>query len=154
LVMIGEVGEMKLSTFILRGSLFTGAIVLAAFAAKCASATDVVIPDSNLESALRATLNIPTGTLHDTDLAALTTFSANGVGVVDLSGLEYCTGLTSLFMTDNQIADLSPLSGLDNLLVLGLSNNQIEDISDLAALSNLQQLVLETNHVANLTPLA
>jgi len=100
--------------------------------------------------------------------------------IEDLTGLEYCTDLTTLrleghivdvsplaglsnlthlslgddeILGGNQIVDVSPLAGLTNLTWLGLSYNEIVDVSPLAALTNLTHLEFISNEVSDVSPL-
>lgn len=113
----------------------------------------VTFPDANLEAAVRTAINQPTGDIQDTDVAGLTSFSASGAGIADLSGLENATGLTALDLATNQIADVSPLAGLTNLLNLDLNENQITDASPLSGLTNLTFLFIDENQLADVSPL-
>jgi internalin A len=112
------------------------------------------IPDPNLEAALRTTLGIPTAPLQDTDLALVTIFSAFDRGIVNLTGLEYCTNLTSLFLFANEVVDLTPLAGLTSLTALELLDNQVTDVTPLAGLTNLTTLGLGDNKITDVSPLA
>ena len=91
----------------------------------------VTLPDTNLETAVREALNKPSGPIHASELAGLAGLSAYDRGIENLSGLQYCTKLTTLNLYDNQISDISPLANLTNLIYLYLRDNQISDISPL-----------------------
>jgi hypothetical protein len=114
----------------------------------------VFFPDPALEAALRATIGKPTGHIYKSDLEGLTSFSAAGRRITDLSGLEDCINLVSLDLHDNQISNISALTGLTKLEWLDLSYNQIGDISPLAGLTNLKWLYLYNNRIGNIAPLA
>jgi hypothetical protein len=116
--------------------------------------TVVVFADPALEAAVRATIGIPVGDINQSDLNAFSAFSANGIGITNLSGMEYWTNLTSLTLRHNDITDLSYLSGLTNLIVLGLSSNTISNISVLSGLTNLTELDLSYNNVSNISALS
>ena len=124
--------------------------------------TDIplVIPDSNLEAAIREAINKPEGSIYTSDLQPLTVLEAQERGILDLSGLEYCVNLEWLDLGENNISDISPLAGLTNLWRLNLNNNSISDISPLAGLTNLQGLTnldslgLYDNNISNISPLA
>ena len=64
--------------------------------------------------------------------------------ISDLASLSGLTGLTSLWLPNNEISDISPLSGLVNLRTLSLSGNLISDISPLAGLTELTWLSLSS----------
>ena len=73
-----------------------------------------------LEAEIRDAIGKPTGLIYDTDLVGLTALSAPGLGISDLTGLEYCSDLVILGLANNQISDLSALSGLTSLVRLFL----------------------------------
>ena len=80
----------------------------------------------------------------------LTALSAPGLGISDLTGLEYCIDLIILSLANNQISDISALAGLTNL---DLFLNQIIDITALAGLTNLVTLDLAGNAIIDIGPL-
>jgi Leucine-rich repeat (LRR) protein len=114
----------------------------------------VTFPDANLEAAIRQAVNKPVGDIHSSELAGLTDLWAGGRGIVNLSGLEYCTNLQWLNLNNNQISNLTPVAGLTTLTWLELSSNQISNLSPLAGLASLQGLGLSSNQISNLIPLA
>lgn len=114
----------------------------------------VNFPDPNLDSVIRSYINKPTGTIHPSDLVGrgFTYLDFVRRGVSDLSGLEYCTDLTTIVMHLNQVEDLSALAGLKNLGSLYAYGNQIEDLSPLAS-TNVRFLQLSHNNVHNIDAL-
>jgi len=142
---------------VLRDNVLTTAPVTApcTIEARFNSANQVVLADANLASAIRSALNLPAGAaISKSQAAQLTNLQANGLGVSDLKGLEYFTGLTSLALQDNKISDLYPLRTLSQLNRLELNSNAaINDISPLQGLSQLRTLWLFNNAVTNLSPL-
>lgn len=88
----------------------------------------VLFPDPNLETAIREAIGWPTGDIMYCDLQDLTGLTALGRGIIELEGLQYCTNLSTLQMSANQITDISALAGLVNLSWLGLDDNHITDI--------------------------
>ena len=137
----------------------------------------VTIPDANLRAAIEAALGKASGApITRAEIATLDSLEANDADISDLTGLEYATNLTRLWLSYNEIEDISALSGLANLTELWLWDNQIEDISaltglikltrlslglnnitDISALSgltNLTVLILESNRISDLSPLA
>ena len=116
---------------------------------------DVDIPDANLRSVLEANLFKTRGqVITSGELATLMFLSATQRNIADLSGLEYATGLTRLYLDANKIADLSALEGLTNLELLSLEHNEIRDLAPLEGLANLTRLSLGNNRIADLGPLA
>ena len=114
----------------------------------------VTFPDSNLEAAIRSAIGKPTGDITTDDLEGLTDFRAIEKGITDLTGLQYCTGLTFLVLGGNQIINISPLASLTNLTTIWADDNQISDISPLASLTNLTQLSLRINQISDISPLS
>jgi len=110
--------------------------------------------DQNLEAAIRTALSIPTADLTQTDLNGLTELEATDLQITDLSGLENCTSLEVLNLSNNDISDLSALSSLTNLLELDLGENNISDLSTLPVLPALEFLELSYNSISVLTPLS
>ena len=127
---------------------------LAATLTPTLAAQEVTIPDPGLESALRYKLGLgPTDPITETALAGITYFYAGDYGIIDLTGLEYCTSLTELHLWDNQISDLTPLQGLTSLTELYLEYNQISDLTPLQGLTSLTGLMLSHNCISDLFPL-
>lgn len=113
----------------------------------------VTFPDANLEAAIRQTISKPSGELHVSELAALTSLEASNRGIINLTGLEYCKSLSSLSLYDNQISDITPVAGLTNLSSIALQDNQISNLTPLAGLTNVTHLTMGSNQISNLTPL-
>ncbi len=119
----------------------------------------VTFADENLDAAIREALGKPSGEdLTAAELSKLTELGASGVGITDLSGIEYCMNLRELWLRDNQVSDLSPFSGLTNLQYLILDQNRISDISPLvensglrgqASLHEWDEVFLEGNPLSN-----
>ena len=98
----------------------------------------VNIPNRNLRAKIKTTLATAAGeTIKRADMAMLTTLHASFAEISALTGLEYATNLTHLYLEDNRISAISALSGLTNLLVLHLNNNNISDISPLVTNTGL-----------------
>jgi len=73
-------------------------LVLVAMPVGCTGPT-TIFPDGNLEAAIRDALGKPVGEeIMTAELANLTTLSALFSDITDLSGLEYCTNLTELWL--------------------------------------------------------
>ena len=110
-----------------------------------AHAQVVEIPDPNLEKAIRDQLNsehpIPSDEpITQQDMLKLTRLDGRQKNITNLTGLEYATNLTDLYLVVNAIENLEPLAGLMRLQTLDLSDNQIVDITPLANLTNLTEL--------------
>ncbi|NIN53708.1 MAG: hypothetical protein GTO23_11255, partial [Nitrososphaeria archaeon] len=74
---------------------------------KLSEAETITFPDENLESAVRNTLDKPAGEeITVAELDKLTTLYVENSGITNLSGLDYCTNLTELGLSGNQISDI------------------------------------------------
>ncbi len=100
------------------------------------SAVPVVFNDPNLKAAVEAKLGIIDP--DATEMLLLTSLDANSLGISDLTGLEYATNLTTLYLCNNIFGDLSPLSGLTKMKYLYLWGNPY--ITSLASLANMSDL--------------
>jgi len=107
-------------------------------------------PDPALEAAVRAAVGVPVGDIHQSDLDLVTTFNADGLGIVNLTGMEHWTTLTSLSLADNEIIDISALSTLTSLVELYLGRNNIVNMSPITNLTSLINLDLGTNAIVNI----
>jgi len=99
------------------------------------------------------------GPIYQTDLDSLflydwPEFSANGCGIVDITGVEYLTGAERLALRDNAISDIAPLSLMPALESAYLSGNEISDVSPLASMDRLSSLDLRDNLIVDIAPLA
>ena len=75
--------------------------------------------------------------------------------ILDLTGLEKATGLTSLRLTHAYyISDISPLAKLTNLQTLAIYGNSISDISPLSELTQLRTLTILRGYIRDISPLA
>ena len=124
----------------------------------------VNISDPNLNNIIRKTFSKLIGSpIHVFEMESLTRIDARNSNIINLTGLEFATNLTHLYLLDrevsgiwvnsNAITDISPLAGLTNLTYLYLGENAITDISPLAALTNLTNLVLYENTITDISPL-
>lgn len=121
----------------------------------------VEIPDSALNTLLHNVLMIPDNQdITSDELATLTEINANGLGIRDLTGIQYCTSLLAADFSYNEIIDFSPLSSLIRLTALNISRNVAKSIAPLAALTNLRELdvtellpaALQSANYLDLTP--
>jgi len=114
----------------------------------------VNFPDANLGVAVGTAVAKAPNAILNTDFCNLTILTATGIGISDLSGLEYASELTELALFGNFISDLASLSGLVKLTNLSLNLNQISDISALSDLSALASLTLSWNLIENISPIS
>ena len=145
--------SLRRGHYMKRVGVFLITVALVAGMMGCPPSEAVTFLDPNLEAAVREAIATPEGPIYPSDLEGLTYLSASGKNITDLTGLEYCTSLTELYLGDNQISDISPLANLTNLTHLGLGGNQISDISSLANLTKLTRLELWTNQISDISPL-
>ena len=116
---------------------------------------EVQFLDPNLAAAVREVLKLDENTpIKEKDLEKIKSLNASNCQISNLTGLGKMTGLTELFLTENQIVDITPLKGLDQLTNLNLRNNKISDISPIVGLTNLTHLTLSGNHIKDIQPLS
>ncbi|MDR1663581.1 MAG: hypothetical protein LBR83_01485, partial [Clostridiales bacterium] len=118
----------------------------------------VTFPDPEMERAVREVLGKPDGDITQAEAASIRYLIIRNSTLTDISGIEFCTGLTRIFIDGcTNFSDLSPLSDADlpNLSSLQLSFNNIKDISPLsrANLPNLLDLWLSEVEISDLEPL-
>ena len=115
---------------------------------------NVIFPDKNLAAVVRVTLALkPKDRITQEKLKKLTTLSAIGRDIADLTGLEHATNLTFLELFINRISDITPLTDLTNLKDLYLGDNQINDITQIGKIKNLTKLSLYRNPIQDISPL-
>lgn len=104
----------------------------------------VNMPDPNLKNAVCSALGKnPSDPLTRDDLALLTTLSAAGKGISDLTGLEWAVNLTSADLRNNNITSTAPLAGLTKLTILQLDGNPVATAAAVPAMGTVG-LVLAT----------
>lgn len=115
----------------------------------------VYIPDPNLRAAIEEVLGKTPGDVITTeDMATLTELNAEGMGIRNITGLEFATNLEELIIRGNPLSDLSPLTKLVTLKLLEFSGEPLSDLSPLADLINLERLGFWNTSVSDLSPLA
>ena len=116
---------------------------------------NITVPDEKLAAVVREALELDaTDPITPTQLSTLTSLDGYSRGIVDLTGLEHATRLTTLVLWGNSISNLAPLARLTPLRTLDLSANSIRDVRSLASLTHLRTLVLNDNVISNVAPLA
>ena len=73
--------------------------------------------------------------------------------IKDLTGLEYATQVTVIWLHNHAVSDLTPLAGLTGLKSLSFSGNDIRDLTPLRNLTNLKILEAGRNDIRDLSPL-
>ena len=88
------------------------------------ASSPVTIPDATLRVRIAVALGKASdATITVAEMMTLSTLQAHGSNIRDLTGLEFATNLTSLWLNDNNISDIAPLAGLTKLKFLGLHGN-------------------------------
>ncbi len=114
----------------------------------------VHIPDPNLRAALEEALGKAAGDVITVeDMESLTEFHAEGLGIKDITSLEYAINLRVLQIRGNMISDISSVSDLSNLSLLRIADNNISDISAIAGLTNISSLEIYANEITDISPL-
>jgi uncharacterized repeat protein (TIGR02543 family) len=112
--------------------------------------------DPTLKAAVEAELWIKDPT--PSDMLALTSLSSQGSNygprIKNLTGLEYATNLSTIWLPHNDICDLTPLAGLTSLVDVTLNNNTICSLSPLSGLYNLRWLDVHDSGVLDVSCLA
>ena len=117
--------------------------------------TGVNIPDANLRAKIESALGKTSGaTISTTEMATLTSLSAQDASITDLTGLETATNLAQLHLWSNNITDISAVADLTNLTHLSLHENSISHISDVANLTNLIHLRIGDNTITDISAVA
>ena len=115
----------------------------------------VNIPDASLRGKVEAALDKSGGeAITRAEMATLDTLIAQPRRISDLTGLEYATNLTYLYLGGNDISDISHLSSLTRLTVLWLQSNDISDISGLSGSTSLTELYLGDNDISDISHLS
>lgn len=91
----------------------------------------VNFPDPNFEALIRETLEIPEGDITNHDLWKIKVLDGVNRNISDITGIEFCSGLHTLRIQQNNISNLEPLKELVLIDYLGLHLNQIVDIKPL-----------------------
>jgi len=111
--------------------IFDTTLVIQVFAAVDGTAnginqTLVDIPDSNLRAVINAQLGRNfMDNLSRNDLSRLITLNASGMGISDLTGLEWAVNLTTADLQNNNITSTAPLDGIASLTMVLLDGNPV-----------------------------
>jgi Leucine-rich repeat (LRR) protein len=71
----------------------------------------------------------------------------------DAAGLQYCTDLVYLDLSNNKLTDISFVKNLLKLRLFSIGINKVTDISALSSLTELEFLEIYTNPIVDYTPL-
>ncbi len=133
---------------------------------KCAWSPDFVIPfaDANLKQAVIDAIKTTDPAYSATDVKVadceklpkmeLITLDVSDRGITDIAGIQYCSILQELNLSNNQLTNLPAgiFTGLTNLQKLYLGGNQLTNLPAgiFTGLTNLQILSLYNNQLTNL----
>jgi internalin A len=110
------------------------------------------IPDANLRAAIEEACGKSFGQITDVDLSSVTqVYWANrpeGEKIADLTGIELCPWLRTLFVPDNAIADLAALASITSLGWVIVDQNLIDNLTPLLPLRGLVGVHLMHNPLA------
>lgn len=80
------------------------------------------------------------------DVGIIVKVSLPNTGLKDITGLEYCGILDTLYIQDNEVSDLSPVEGLE-LEKVNIANNPIDDIGVLLEMDTIKELTLTSGNI-------
>ena len=115
----------------------------------------VHIPDPNLRAVITETLGkAPDASITVEEMATLERLYANGMGIMDLTGIASAKNLTVLNIRDNPLSDLSPLTRLVKLREILFRDTEVADLSPLSGLRDLEMIDASETRITSLAPLA
>lgn len=114
----------------------------------------VIFSDSNLEKAIRKSINKPNDDIYKNDVISITSLNLDEKDIERIDGLENFSNLKILRISRNKISNIDSLAKLTQLEELNLEKNKIENIDALSNLTNLKKLEIYDNEIKNINPLA
>ncbi|KGJ92175.1 leucine-rich repeat domain-containing protein [Thalassotalea sp. ND16A] len=108
---------------------------------------DVVFSDANLANCVLSNYSTDTYAQHVTGLWC------TGLGITNLTGMETLTGLTSLYINNNDISEISALASLVKLEWLDISDTNITSLDAVAGLTKLQMLDISHTVISDISML-
>ncbi len=111
-------------------------------------------PDPGLQAAVADAIGKTTTelTLEDLSSPFFTLLPGESRKIRNLEGIEKCTSLIEVVLSDNEIEDLRPISKMTWLRSLSIDKNQIRDLTPLSSLVQLEDLWLFRNEISDLSP--
>lgn len=111
-----------------------------------AAGDEVSTPDEALKAALNGLISSSRSAdapLTEGELGAISgKIDLSGLGIEDISGIEYLENVTDIKLRDNIISDITPLASLTQLTGVDVTFNIITDFRPLQALTNLTTLAI------------
>ncbi len=109
--------------------------------------------DPALEAIVKEKLGLRLTPVTSVDMLGLFSLDISGVGINDLTGLEYALSMTFFDASTNPISDLRALKTCISLRTLNLEDTEVFEISALESLTRLELVDLCGNAVNDLQPL-
>ncbi len=113
-------------------------------------AQEIIIPDPGLNTAVRATLQKPTGPLTEQDMLSLTVLNAHDRNISNLAGLEAARNLNTLLLFSNHLTNFFQPT-LTNLVSLNLSANSLTNVTLPGGMTKLFSLLIANNPLTQIT---
>ena len=111
----------------------------------------IVLPDANLNEAVRSQFDVEEGEeITVGDARGATSLNVSDSEIVDLDGLHYFINLSTLDASNNRIADFTPILALQHLRNIDLSQNRISDFSGLSGNDTITSLDISHNLATSL----
>ncbi|MGE4282766.1 MAG: DUF5050 domain-containing protein [Clostridia bacterium] len=122
-------------------------------AANILSEQAILFEDPSLERAIRAKIDKPAGSIQSIDVKDIQLLDASNEDITSIEGIQYLTGLKTLFLQENNINNIHPLESLTQLETLWIYDNHITDITSIKTLIGLEELDLSINQISDISPL-
>lgn len=111
----------------------------------------VTFKDSNVEKAIRNSINKPTGDLLKSDVENITDLTLDDRAIKDISGIENLINLKKLYLDRITINNLDALKNLSNLESLRLEYVKLGDMTALENMINLKYLYLDGMNIKDIS---
>ncbi|MFN8415538.1 MAG: hypothetical protein U0U66_04320 [Cytophagaceae bacterium] len=132
-------------------------IILFSFYILLSKAQTVTIPDANFLSYLKTNFPAVINTSDEliiSEAANITgTINCSNKSIASIEGIQYFTGITSLYAQDNLLTSVPDLSPITNLEVYQVHRNQITSLPSVASLSKLRLYYVYENKLTQLPDL-
>lgn len=118
---------------------------------------EIEFADAQLEAVIRGILGNNSTPIYQHELEVVSVIYGIKEGITDLSGLEYCPNLKTVYLAYNNITDISPLCYMQAPRVhLGLVGNPLADLSPIQKLTGPTEitLVIDKTQVTDLSSVA
>lgn len=115
----------------------------------------VPVPDKALKEALLSQLGKPTNSeLTNQDMESITSLTIvneAAAQISSLSGLDYATNLSSIYLSTNKVTDFSPLEQLSSLTYVYLAGNYLTSANfpDLSRSTGIKHISVNSSQLSN-----